>query len=240
MAERPTRGIVDYDGRTIPFELSFSDRTRLSISVHPDLRVTVAAPTGSDEEDVLVRVRRRARWILRQIDRFEEYRPLPPMKRFVSGETFRYLGRQYRLKVVEDGNESVKLAGRFLWARLPNRENRKRVEQLVERWYREHARVVFNKKIDELYDRARVHGIPKPSDWRVQKMRSRWGSCSRSGRVLLNLELVKTPLSCIEYVIAHEMCHLRELNHTKGFYRLLTTVMPDWRKRKSMLDEFVL
>jgi predicted metal-dependent hydrolase len=240
VANRPARRIIEYGGRTIPIELSFSDRNRLSISVHPDLRVTVSAPSEKSEEKILERVRRRARWIIRQIDRFEEYRPLPPPKKYVSGETFRYLGRQYRLKVVEDQRESVKLVGRFLWARLPERENRVRVESLVEQWYRRHARVVFSRKIDELHERARIHGVPKPDDWRAQKMRSRWGSCGRSGRILLNLELLKAPLSCIEYVIAHEMCHLKELNHTKEFYRLLGLVMPDWKERKRRLDEFVL
>ncbi len=234
------RRTIDYGERRIALGVSFSVRKRLSISVHPDLRVTVAAPVGSSEEDVLARVRRRASWIVRQLARFEEYRPLPPPKQFVSGESFRYVGRQYRLKVVEGAYEEVRLVGRFLWAFLRDREDRRRIETLVERWYRRHACTVFSRKIQQMHQRAKPHGVPMPAGWQVRRMQTRWGSCGRSGRLLLNLELVKAPLSCIEYVIAHEMCHLRELNHTKEFYRLLRLVVPDWQERKARLDQFQL
>ena len=234
------RRAVEYGGGLIEVELSYGPRTQLRISVHPDSRVTVKAPQGRSEAEVLERVRRRARWIVRQLDRLEEFRPLPPAKRYVSGETFRYLGREYRLKVLAETPGSVKLIGRLLWARTTDPEARDRVAALVERWYRRHAREVFARKIREIERAGRPFGLPVVRDWRVQKLKTRWGSCGRSGRILLNLDLVQTPLSCIEYVIAHALCHLVELNHTRGFYRLLGQVMPDWKQRKARLDEVVL
>lgn len=238
--ETATRRSVRYGDRAIEVELSYGRREQLRISVHPDLRVTVKAPEGRSEAEVLQRVQRRARWIVRQLDRFEEFKPLPPAKRYVSGETFRYLGRQYRLRVLAETPESVKLVGGFLWVRTPDRNARDRIAALVERWYRRHARVVFARKLGEIERAGRPFGLPVARGWRVQKLETRWGSCGRSGRILLNLDLVQAPLSCIEYVIAHELCHLVELNHTRAFYRLLGQVMPDWKRRKAKLDEVVL
>ena len=84
----------------------------------------------------------------------------------------------------------------------------------------------------------RFPGILTAPELRLRSMRRRWGSCSRQGRVTLNVELVKLPLTLIDYVIAHELCHLFEFNHGKKFYQLLEHVMPDWKQREVMLKQF--
>ena len=74
----------------------------------------------------------------------------------------------------------------------------------------------------------------------VRRMGKRWGSCTETGNILINIELIKTPLYCIEYLIMHEICHLRVHNHGRAYYRLLTRCMPDWHRRKARLDSFVI
>lgn len=228
-----------YGGRPIEVKIRYSDRRRLVISVHPDQQVTADAPLGYHEEVIHSKVRQRAPWILKQLGHFESYRPLPGLKRYLSGESFRFLGRQYRLKVVASEKEEAKLVGGFLFLHTRHPKSREAKSRLAEFWYRRSAKSVFTRRIAEL---SKKLGVDLEADfrWRLQTMKCKWGSCSRRGTITLNPELVKAPLSCIEYVIAHELCHLKELNHTKAFYRYLSQVLPDWQERKAKLDEVVL
>lgn len=230
---------VTFGKQRIPFSLEFRDRQRLAISVHPDQSVTVSAPDGRSVEEVVERVQKRAGWIVKQRRHFEQFHPLTPPRRFVAGETHLYLGRQYRLKLVEDESQSVKLVGRFFQVHLPDRDDSDKVRCLLDDWYRSHATEIFARRLGVCLDAARSLDVPKP-EVVVRQMNKRWGSCTRAGRILLNIDLVKTPLYCIEYVIMHELCHLKVHDHSPKFYRLLSRCMPDWERRKQRLESFIL
>lgn len=233
------RHSFEYGHRTISFDLTFSTRKRLAINVHPDMRVSVDAPDDQELDAVLKRVRRRADWILRQIDYFDQFSPLPPERRYISGETHLYLGRQYRLKVVEGNPEQVKLKGKYFWVHTNDKNDSGRVKELMLDWYRNHAKVILRKRLDICYSIARRVGIPYP-DIHFRRMKKRWGSCSSSGKVLLNTELAKAPVHCIDYVIMHELCHLKLPQHGAEFYKLISKLMPDWEKRKERLENVVI
>lgn len=230
---------VVFGKHRIPFDLEFRDRKRLKISVDPNQTVTVVAPVGRTVEEVLERVQKRAAWIARQRAHFDKFQPLTPPRRYVAGETHLYLGRQYRLKLIEDEIASVKLVGRFFRVHLPDRDDTEKVRCLLDDWYRGHARDIFARRLEVCLDSARSLGASQP-EIVVRQMTKRWGSCTKAGRILLNTELVKTPLHCIEYVIMHELCHLKFHNHSREFYRLLARCMPDWEQRKHRLESFVL
>lgn len=230
---------LHYGGDKIPFDLSVKDRKRLSISVHPDLSVTVVAPEDKTLEQVLGRVQYRAAWIQKQRRYFSQFLPSLPPKQYVSGETHYYLGRQYRLKVRSADQDSVKLIGRFLIVDLPKPKDQERVKSLVCAWYRNHAQSLFEKKLDAAHDSASSLKVKKPKI-QLRHMKTRWGSCTKNGTILLNPELIKAPIHCIEYVILHELFHLKVHNHGKLFYLLLSRQMPDWKKRKEKLDGLLL
>lgn len=230
---------VTFGKQRIPFTLEFRERERLAISVHPDRSVTVAAPKGRTIEDVMERVQRRAEWIAKQRDYFEQFRPLTPPRQYVAGETHFYLGRQYRLRLIEGNEQSVKLVGQFLTVCLPDRDDRDRIRKLLDDWYLEHAKDVFARRVEICLQSARSLGLSPPTVV-ARKMAKRWGSCTKAGRILLNTDLVKTPLHCIEYVIMHELCHIKIHDHSPQFYRLLARCMPDWERRKKRLESFVL
>jgi predicted metal-dependent hydrolase len=226
---------VLFGGERIEFRLRRTNRRTLAITVQPDLGVLVTAPKKAAMATVLGKVRKRAGWIRRQQRFFREFLPQTPPRRYVSGETHRYLGRQYRLKVVKAEESSVKLLGRFIWVHAPNKHDRVRVRKLVEAWYLAHAKDRFARSVAESSARLGTR-LASPPRMQLRRMPKRWGSWTRRGGVWLNPELVKAPGSCIDYVVTHELCHLVHGHHGPAFYALLSRAMPDWEQRKRRLE----
>ncbi len=232
--------LVEHAGEHISVALEFKDRERLSISVHPDGTVTALAPSSRTLEEVLARLNRRRGWIAKQRRHFQKYQPLPREKWYVSGETHRYLGRQYRLRVHRADDVSVRLVGRFFEVQVPTPEQPLAVAAALGRWYQSHAESVFQERVRRCMQSTSALRLETEVKLRVRPMARRWGSCSNAGMITLNTNLVKTPLHCIDYVIMHELCHLRVHNHSPAFFRLLGRCMPDWNQRKRRLDSLVL
>ena len=142
---------VEYAGELIPVNVKFANRKRFSITVHPNCSVTALVPAGCSLEMVSSHLSRRRSWIAKQRRFFEIYHPLPEPKRFVSGETHPYIGRQYRLKVKRASNSDVKLVGRFLNVFVPEPEDTRRVRAALDAWYREHAKPIFSGSNRSMY-----------------------------------------------------------------------------------------
>lgn len=229
------RHVLHYGSASFPLLMEFRAVKRLSISVHPDQRVTVVAPEEYAAEQVMPRIRRRAQWIVRQRTYFEQFQPKQPAKRFISGETFRFLGRQYRLKVQAANSDSVKLHGRYLHVNSTRLSSLEHNRCLVEKWYRERAQAIFSSRFEACRAAARRLRIPIPK-FSVRRFEKRWGSCSNTGKIVVNVELIKAPLQCIDYVFFHEICHLKVRDHGPRFFRLLSQLMPDWKRRKERLE----
>lgn len=230
---------VQYGASTISFSLRQARRKSLAISVLPDLSVVVTAPLGADVEFVKAKVKKRALWILKQQDSFKEYLPTQPPRRYVSGETHLYLGRQYRLKVSESAVETVKLRGGYIHVGVKDKDDRNRVAHLLNEWLLAHARSQFGRRIILCWERLRAQGIAFP-ELRLRRMEKRWGTCTNGGVIYLNPYLIKAPSSCIDYVLIHELCHLKYAHHGKPFYELLRRVLPDWEQRKARLEKMNL
>lgn len=236
--EEPKRHFVQFGSQRIDFHLLFDHHERFRVTVHPDLSVIVDAPHGKSLDLVLGKVKSKAAWISRQIRYFEQFLPRMPERRYLSGETIQYLGRQYRLKVTARGDRSAKLSGRYLLVGTGCRDQ-PIVKSLVHDWYKERARAVFERRLQGCVELTRRYGI-ETTQLRIRRMKGRWGSCSTSQSVLLNTELVKAPVHCIDYVIVHELCHFRYRKHGDQFYRFLGKLMPDWQLRKRRLEKVVL
>lgn len=226
---------IDYGSNALEYCLRFSDRETVEISVHPDRSILVVAPEGSSTEDVERVLRRRARWILRQQRYFEQFVPRTPPRQYVSGETHLYLGRQYRLKIVEAEKTGVKLIAGRLKLTTPTPADTVRNGALLTAWYLGRARVKFPERLERLFPAFQRHSVTLPT-LAIRPLARRWGSLSPGGRMTLNLDLIRAPTACIDYVIAHELCHLVHRDHSSAFFRLLDRIMPDWEKRKKKLE----
>jgi len=227
---------IQFGSQTIEYQLELMQRKTLSISVHPDLSVIVNAPEGTNLKEVDEKVHHRGKWILNQQRRFEIYLPDVPPRKYISGESHRYLGRQYRLKVIKSDNEQTKLSRQFLEVYTPDTTS-SNARTFVENWYREQANKVFQERLFVCYPKLARENISYPKI-SIRKMQSSWGSCSVKGLISLNIKLIQVPVEYIDYVITHELCHLKYLHHEAGFYKLLSQIMPSWEAKKEKLDRF--
>lgn len=228
---------VGENGSQLRYLLFRTDTRRLSVSVHPDLTISVRAPRDAGVGQVDTRVLARAPWIHRQLRRFELLHPLPTPRRYVGGETHLYLGRQYRLRLPE-GHEEVRLASGRLIVTTTRPHSRRRVQRLLDDWYRARAEEVFQRRLTTV-----IHRFPwlrrAEVGLRVRGMRTRWGSCGPGGIITLNVDLVKAPVSCIDYVLVHELCHRLELKHSRRFYTLLRRAIPEWERVQERLNSVI-
>ncbi|MCZ8367955.1 M48 family metallopeptidase [Flavobacterium sp.] len=226
---------IQFGSRTIDFRLEYSDRKSLGITVTPEMEVLVKAPTDTTMEKVKEKIRKKAPWIIKQQSFFLSFQPKTPKRRYISGETHLYLGRQYRLQITIANDESVKLKGKFIEVTALEKS---RVKELLNTWYLQHAQTKFHSIAAPLIDKFKKYNV-SPSSIVLREMPTRWGSCTPKGKIILNPELIKAPKGCIEYVIIHELCHLIHHDHTQKFLDLQSREMKDWEKWKMKLERIL-
>jgi predicted metal-dependent hydrolase len=230
-------GTVKFGSTEIPYSVKYSSvKKQAGISVSPDKLVEISVPADTPEEKVREIAGRKAAWIYEQIGWFDNLSLMHVTKEYVSGETYLYLGRQYRLKIVCNGSESgVKLNGGFFEVTVPERTGSSNKKDLIRKsllnWYCSHA----EEKIEPLVDKySDLLGIETPL-LNIKYQLKRWGSCTKSGVVNINVRIAMAPMSQVEYVVVHELCHLIHREHSADFWSLVRRILPDYEIRKDRL-----
>ncbi len=228
---------IQYGDVSIDFAIEprSTDTPKVLIKVHPDCRVVAHAPPMASHDEIMQAVKKRARWVHRQMRYFEGQRENILPRHYVSGESHFYLGRRHLLKVQEvaQSTPEVKLLRGVLEVKTKKAKPEK-IKSLLFDWYKRRAREVFDRRLDEVIPQT-LWVMEKPPI-RLLSMQTQWGSCSPKGHLTINPHLVKAPRECIDYVLLHELCHIAEHNHSENFYRLMKQVMPHWEKVKERLD----
>lgn len=214
--------------------LNRTDRRTLAISVLPNGTVEVVAPLNADISEIQEKIAKRSGWILRQRRHFLTLQAERPERRYCTGATHRYLGRQYRLKVSMANKPVVKLRGAYFYIDSRSVSTRE-VAALLSRWIRKRAKEQFERRLEKWRTWCIEKGLPEPK-LHLLDMPKRWGSTHSDGRMYLNPELVRAPAPCIDYVIVHEVCHIKHPRHDSGFYTELEKLCPRWRDLKQRLE----
>jgi len=224
------------DIREIPVEVVHKAIKNLHVGVYPPSgRVRVAAPLHLDDEAVRLAVISRLGWIRRKQAEFEQ-QERQSQREFVTGESHYLQGRRYRLKVIEDdGRPTIRLLNnRTIELRARPGDTREAREAVMWRWYRCQLR----DRLPALLAKWERKVSVTVEDIRIRKMKTRWGTCNRDARrIWLNLELAKKPVSCLEYIMVHEMVHLKERAHNERFRTLMDQLMPQWRLHRDVLNQ---
>ncbi len=211
------------------YEVKYSTRKTLNITVERDRKIIVRAPEylTLDRIDKIVQSKRQ--WLKEKLEHIQKYPLVPESKEFVSGETLMYLGKNYQLLVVDEEIDGIEFNQRF---RI-SRKNQAIANELFKKWYLKQA-------LQKTELIAKEYSTSLGVDYRgckTSEMKYRWGSCTPNNNIIFNWRIVKAPMYVLEYIVAHELVHLIENNHTPRFWNILSIQIPQYLKAKKWLKE---
>ncbi len=221
--------------RRIAYRVSRDNGRRLKISVAPSGTVFVTAPFDAADDEIHDRVRRKGGWIATQIEDFEQYRPRTPPRQFISGETHLLRGSQYRLRVRKSEASRIYRSGDRIVLETPHSESVSHKAALLNHLYKLESHLEFPHRLRTVSPLFASEGI-EPPKLLIRPMSKRWGSYTPKGNLVLNLDLIRAPVQCIDYVIVHELAHAFAPNHGPKWRHIMDKAMPDWRDRKRKLE----
>ena len=233
---------VETSGKTIDYEIVYSKkRKRAAIVVRPEMEVEFRAPQGLSPDTIREMVKGKAGWILKKLEWFESNRLPCRKKQYCEGEIYLYLGREHSLKIIVVDvvkKPIVSVKGSELKVEVQKKASEDMLPLLVKKavwdFYSERAEEEVDRVL-KVY--SKKLGIAPPS-FKVKHQKSRWGSCSADNVLRINFQLVMAPPKQLEYVVVHEICHVKEKNHSARFWKLVKELMPDYEEyRKSLKKE---
>lgn len=218
----------------IDIEVEYKHIKHIHLSVYPpDGRVHASVPYETTVEQIKMFVLSKFVWLKGKIEEAISHN-YQPQREYVSGEAHYFKGQLYRLKIDLDNStkQAVSIEGDYLVIKCRKKEN---AENLLKEWYRSELKEMMPRFIERWCKRI---GTEVPT-FDIMSMPQRWGSCNKAKKhIVFNLELAKKPIECIEYIVAHEVIHLLERNHTDRFFRLQDTYLPNWEKLRDELNEY--
>ncbi len=222
----------------ISIDVVKKDIKNIHLAVYPPTgRVRIATPLHTTDDSIRLFAISKLGWIKRQQRNFEKQKRLPS-KEFINRESHFFLGKRYLLNVVESSDKPkviVRHSRLDLHVRPETSIDVK--NQLLSDWYRNQLKNQISPLVTKWEKILKV----KVQHWGVRKMKTKWGSCTiETQRILLNLELIKKPIACIEYIIAHELVHLLERHHNERFLSILSKHLPNWKNLKEELNRLPL
>ncbi|MFW6030295.1 MAG: M48 family metallopeptidase [Halanaerobiales bacterium] len=221
--------------KEIHYDIVKTDRKTMGIIVDPDEGVIVRSPKNVSEGKIEEVVKKKSSWILQKLDKIGEIKPAPTPLEFMSGEKLMYLGRRYRLKVKNHDKKKLKFKfyqGKFIVKEPADLDNRiEAIRDKVIAWYRERA----DEKIKERVNKYKEKVGLEPSNVKIKEQKKRWGSCSSKDNLNFNWKLIMAPMSIVDYIVVHELVHLKHSNHSRDFWRTLEAVIDDYEARQEWL-----
>lgn len=219
------------------YKLLKESRKTLSLTVMPDMEILVKCPHEADDERVELFLKKKWFWLQKQLNFFKKYQRKIYEREYISGESYLYLGRQYKLIVKSGQIDKVSLIkGQINIYTTRKTTDHEYNKTLLENWYSENTNRIFKERYKEVLKKFDYKTKP---DFAVRKMQKRWGSFLNKEKILLNPLLIHASKECIDYVITHELCHMKYKNHDKKFFKFLEEKFPGWEKTKEKLESYL-
>ncbi len=216
-------------------EVVRSKRKTMSIQVYRDQRILIRAPLRCKESDILGFLDKNRNWVESKLHDSRKYPGLTESN-YSDGGTLWLLGKPLPITVIQHDLNRIVHQGKQLMVYQTVVTDIKKTARMISKWKRDYAAGIFQNRLSSWYEK--FPDDLKEYKLRLRKMKRQWGNCNHLGVITINSQLVRYPLDCIDYVLVHELVHLKYLHHGKAFYQLLETVMPDWQKHKLNLSQF--
>lgn len=243
MIKNPTHSLKIKDTKInnvneIEFKILYSRRRTLGISILPDSSVVVRVPYHTTLNTVNRIVREKAGWIIKHRDRYKDRDPDKHTRLFVNGEKQLFRGNESVLNIQQNSKPYFRFYDNTIEIGLKTTDDAIAVKRLLYRGYKNEAMIVFPEILRSVLSKNE-NQVFKPTGLVIRTMKRRWGSCSNKGIITLSTELIKLPDLFIEYVIIHELCHLKHQNHGAGYYKLLSVHFPEWKSVRKELRRYI-
>jgi predicted metal-dependent hydrolase len=223
----------------IDLTIIYSRRRTIGISVRQDASVIIRVPARTPMKTIERIVAEKTVWIIKHRDNYRDNMALQPGMLYRSGEIHMFRGRKLVMNIEKSEKSSIRFGESSIDIGIRDTDDPSAVKKILYRGYRDHARKVFPHLMSQVIEH---HSEQKfsPVSMVTRTMKRRWGSCSPGGVITLNTELIKLPDRYIEYVITHELCHLRHHNHGKQYYKLLSELYPNWKETRKEMRKFLI
>jgi hypothetical protein len=222
----------------IKYRVIFSGRRSISLIVSPDKGVTVRAPYGTSLKSIERFVQEKSAWINKHLEKHSGLTRVNQGKKYIDGELHLYLGKEHQLKITESEQLFVRISDWIIEIGTNSISDKLKIKVLLDLFYVRQARAYLAGRFEEIAGRLRNRGF-FPAGFSVKTLKSRWGSCSFHGRITISSELIKLDPVFADYVIIHELCHLKHHNHGKAFYALLEELAPDYKSIRKELRKYL-
>jgi len=223
----------------IEFKVIYSGRRSLGISVLPDSSVIIRVPYMTSSGTINRVVRQKAAWITKHRNIYKEKRQQNPRRLYYDGETHLFRGNESVLRIEKSQRPFIRFYDSTIELGINKTNDPKAIKNLLYKGYKNEASVLFPNILKEVLVQYKYQMF-KPAGLVIRTMKRRWGSCSNKGMITLSTELIKLPDIFIEYVIIHELCHLKHHNHGADFYKLLSELFPEWKKIKDDIKKYII
>ncbi|HBH83522.1 MAG: hypothetical protein A2X03_08120 [Bacteroidetes bacterium GWA2_40_15] len=223
----------------VEFRVVFSRRRTLGISVLPDASVIVRVPYRTSRKTISRIVGEKSAWIIRHRDNFKNQYQNKPGRSYTNGSSQLFRGSTYILNLSESRKKFVKFNGSSIDIGLENNGDESSVRKLLQKAFKNEALKYLPHMFYNIIEKHRECEF-KPTGLVIRSMRTRWGSCSNKGKITLSSELIRLSDRYIEYVIVHELCHLKQHNHGPKYYGLLSELYPDWKRARKEMKAYIL
>ena len=230
--------IVRFGENEYNYTIERTQRKTVGIIVEPDGTIVVRAPPDMDEKTIIETVNKKCKWIANKIKANEKVKtPIPKIQEPVSGEKLRFKNALYRLQVHRTDENQTRLARVcrtlhvYVNNQLDNEVRAREIKNVIIEWYKDKALHFLSQRV-ERYSR---YVKKEPMGIKIREIKLRWGSCTPNGKLLFNWRIIMAPVSAIDYVVIHELCHLEDSDHSASFWNAVESLQPTYRKWKEWL-----